>query len=420
MEKDLTLYKFGFLIGGVLTIFEKGKELIMMPLLIMLLGIDGYGIYMQIVLIGSVLATFTTCGMGISILRYYHIHPHEISISLIVSILSIIFVGCLWFLVGNQVSYIFHLPFETLYVSFFIAILISFKTIFFGYFRASGQYIKILCYFTTFEAVEICALGIFFFTNFSIDIIRIIYVFLLIRMFPVLLSIFDLKTKLFHRDLKLIIIRERIKFGVSFIPKDLFLWIGHSADRFIISYLMGPVSVGIYASIYRIASIVKFLSQPVSFTAFPNLAKAWDENSYQIFNNKKWKAAGIYLLLSVPVLLFFVILPTGYFSIISEELINARFLLIWISVGLIIHTIQVLTGYYVYVFSNKVWRYTLIISSVNVIGLFSQYYLLLIWGLQGAAIGSFFIYFFLWIIILIDSSTFISKSFPQKNSNCIG
>ena len=367
---------------------------------------------MQILLIGSILSIFTTCGMNISILRHYHLNKHEISISLVNIIITSMFVGCFWFLSGNLVVKMFQLPKETLYLSYCIAILISFKVVLYGYYRASGYYLKILCYFTTFEAIEVCALGSFSFTHFSIDIITIITVFLWIRIIPILLSIIDVKPKLLISDIKSVICK-RMRFGISFIPKDLFLWIGHSADRFIISYLIGPTSVGVYVTIYKVASIVKHISQPVTFSAFPNLAKAWDTCDYHDFHIKKWKTAGLYLLLTVPLLILFATVPSHLFTLLSKELTNSRVLLIWISVGLVIHTVQVITGYYVYVFSNKVWRYTIIISSVNVIGLFTQYYLLINWGLKGAAFGSFLIYFIMWIIVIFDSSRFYRYNFHK-------
>jgi len=386
----------------------------MLPVLIMHLGIDGYGIYMQIILIGSVLSIFTTSGMNISIVRYYHLNNYEISICLGVIIITSVIVGSFWFLTGTWLIRIFKLPLETLFLAFFISVLVSLKSIFFGYYRASEQYSKILSCFTTFEIIEVFVVGGLGFTNISIDIVKIILIILFIRIFPISIAFIDIKPKLLIKK-KQLIVWQRIKFGVSIIPKDLFLWLGHSADRFVISYIMGPASVGIYASIYKIASIVKFLSQPVTFTEFPGLAKAWDSGDLQIFNRKKWESAGLYLLISIPVLLLFIIMPAKILSLISKELTNTKVLLILISLGLIIHSVQVLTGYYVYVFSNKVWRYSVIISTSNCIGLIFQYYLLITWDLTGAAFGSLIIYFFLWLIVLIDSSTFYKKKILCPN-----
>jgi len=405
--------KRGILVGGVLLFFEKGKELIMMPMLILHLGIAGYGIYMQIALIGSILSIFTTCGMNISILRYYHLNRNELTISLRIIIFSSILAGGFWLLTGRWFIHIFNLPIETLYLSFVIAILISLKVIFFGYYRASEQYNKILYYFTSFEIIEVCALGSFSFTHYSVDIIKIISIFIWIRILPILLSILDIRPKIFQKEIQSVI-WSRMLFGISFIPKDLFLWLGHSADRFLISYMMGPASVGIYASIYKIASIVKFVSQPVTFTAFPELAKAWDSCNYNQFNIQKWKTAGLYLLFSLPVFLLFLFAPIHMLACLSKELMNTRGLLIWISLGLMIHTIQVLTGYYIYVFSNKVLKYTIMLSAINVMGLLGQYFLLLEWRLIGAAFGSFLIYFILWMVVVIDSANLNKNHFFPK------
>jgi len=401
----------GFIYGSILTIVDKGKELILMPLFIMLLGIKGYGLYTQIILIGSVLSIFTTCGINISVMRYHHLgnkQNDEISVLLRVLIISSLLTSFIWFFLGKWIIHLFALPDETKYLSFCIAIFMSLKLVLVGYYRASEQYKKILYYFTSYEIIEICTLASIFFLNYSIDLINILLIFLSIRFMSITCSLIDIKPDL-SMKFSLAIVWDRFNFGLSFIPKDLFLWSGHSADRFIISYLMGPAAVGVYASIYKIASIVKFLSQPITFTCFPILAKTWDTSERKVFKKKKWKYARQYLLLSIPVLLLFIFIPNHFFSLLSKELLHTKVLLIWISLGLIIHTIQVLTGFYVYIFSHQVWRYTVIISCINILGLFLQYFFLLKWHLTGAAIGSFIMYFVLWLIILIDSRNIQKK-----------
>jgi len=405
-KRNAILPSNGFIYGSILTIVDKGKELILMPLFIILLGIKGYGLYTQIILIGSVLSIFTTCGINISVMRFQHLGKNkndEISVLLKVLTISILTTAFIWFFIGKWIIQLFALPVETKYLSFCIAILFSLKSVIVGHYRASEQYRKIINYFTTYEISEMCVLASISFFNVYIELINILIIFLCIRCMSVTHSLIDIKPNL-SLKFNQAIIWDRIVFGISFIPKDLFLWLGHSADRFIISYLMGPSAVGVYASIYKIASIVKFLSQPITFTCFPILAKTWDTSERSVFKKVKWKYAGQYLLLSIPVLMIFIFIPDNFISLLSIELVHTKGLLIWISMGLIIHTIQVLTGFYVYIFSQQVWRYTVIISCTNSLGLFLQYYFLLKWQLIGAAFGSFILYFVLWLIVLIDSS----------------
>jgi O-antigen/teichoic acid export membrane protein len=313
-------------------------------------------------------------------------------------------------LAGNHLIELIHLPLTTLYWAACIGIIESLRALSIGYYRTTEQYEKIGRYFISVDVLEVLALGFIALRAGSASLAIVIWLYIGIRSVSAFLSLLDIRPLL--TGVTRAEIRQRLQFGAPLVPKDVVLWLGHSADRFIVSYFLGPSITGIYAAAYKLASIVKLVSQPVTFVTFPRLVELWDNAPRADFRQLLRKSVAAYLGLVVPVLVIFALFAEPVLGLVSSELRGQGWIVMWVAAGMLFHTLQGISSYYVYVFVGRVFEYTAWIGGCFGVGVLLQFVLIRRFGLDGAAVASFMTYFIFWMVITRQSNRLL-----QEHSN---
>ncbi|WP_421870755.1 lipopolysaccharide biosynthesis protein [Motiliproteus sp.] len=402
-DKSQKIFR-GFLTGSSITITEKGKSVALVPILISLIGIESYGSYVLLLLVSSYLSMFINCGMNVCLVRHFSSSEdrvRELTIALVIILSSSLLILSVWSLFSSVFSPLLNIKQGFYFYVIVIAIFESIRLIVVAQFRCLKEYSKIFLYVISFEVLEFFILLIVFIIGIDVSLVFVIDLYLLVRCVSLTLALLIVRPSLKSVSLPLII--SRLKLGLTLIPKDIALWFAHNADRFIISAVLGNAALGIYSAIYKLASVIKLVSQPVSFISFPLLSDHWDKESMNDFKHVYYVSISIYLLLSLAVFLTYMIFSYDLLNFVDEDLVEYGSILIWLSLGLILHTVQAISGYYIFILSNKVATYTKIIVLVSFLGVFLQYVMITEYGLQGAAVSSFIIYFCLFLVVCYSS-----------------
>ncbi|TWC53431.1 O-antigen/teichoic acid export membrane protein [Pseudomonas sp. SJZ080] len=188
--------------------------------------------------------------------------------------------------------------------------------------------------------------------------------------------------------------RMLFKYGYPFIFVDIAYWLFSSIDRWMLASMTGMESVGEYSVAWRMASIVMFISMAFSL--------AWSPYAIKLKTDFPEQYKSLYSTVLTFVVAAFVLIAGGV-SIFSGEILHVLFkgkydsmalalivLVLCIVLQATHHVIALgisLEGK-TYWFSRLAWMAVLI----NVIG---NYFLLPVWGADGAAVSTLLSYFFL-------------------------
>lgn len=184
-----------------------------------------------------------------------------------------------------------------------------------------------------------------------------------------------------------------VLFALSLIPHGLSQWVMSSSDRLIIEYMLDTKSVGIYSLSYNIAMILTLIIMGLSLTLPTYLIKnylSWKEKNFDNIIIKYYTYIAILLFVFIYVLYY---IDYKYFNVLkyyNSEMLNL------ISINyLAIYILGLYTFYANYLFYHRKGKIISIVTFyaalVNV--LFSVF-LIYIFGLIGASIGTLIAYIF--------------------------
>ena len=196
------------------------------------------------------------------------------------------------------------------------------------------------------------------------------------------------------------LLNEMLSYSLPLIPNSLSWWISNSSDKYILTFICGISVTGIYSVSQRIPSLFATVS-----TIFMG---AWQISAYEDFGTKESEAffSNVYRCYSSfnTLMVSFLICFTKPLAgiLFSNEFYNGWKFVPILLIAFLFHSMSGFIGT-VYTSAKKtkmIFYTTLLAASINV--LFNIILISFIGG-QGAAIATFFSYFVIWLVRMINS-----------------
>ncbi len=289
---------------GLTQIINIVSGLVAIPIITKLLGVQNYGIWVQLMVTMGLVSTFATIELPQALVRFLPAQkdPREIQDGvwstltvmlgalLVASSVLLFFSGAIArFLGGEQIFVIALAPiivFEC--VNFLLA----------NVFRAF-QETKKYCYLailqkiteTTFIISTILLGHGLLGAIISVLVTKIIF-------FAIMLALVIKKIGLsIPRFLKT---KEYLSFCLPMIPTDVSYWITQSSDKYFIGFFFGTLFVGYYAPAYTLGCFIAFFMTPLNFLLPAVLSKYHDENEPEKVVSYLEYSVKYFLLVSIP------------------------------------------------------------------------------------------------------------------------
>ena len=284
------------------------RAIVLLPVLSKVLGPVYYGIWSQIVITVTLLATVFTLRFDIVFVRYFSAKQDRqvereaffsmafcILIMLIpLTVMMFLFMRNLAAIIFNDLTYTEYIP-----VLFVLLTLRVFFLFFLAYFRA-GQ--RIVLYSAIQSAQILFEIIIFYFSilyfhNSLLGTLKILIVFnFLITaaiIFRVLLHLKPSKPRWSR-------LKPYLMYGLPLIPNISLQWLVSNSGRYFIAHYQNLEHVGIYAAYFSLGRMISFFYTPLTFVLYPALSKFWEESKFD--EAKKWicHIIRMFLFVSVP------------------------------------------------------------------------------------------------------------------------
>ena len=198
-------------------------------------------------------------------------------------------------------------------------------------------------------------------------------------------------------------VKEMVRFSLPLVPNNISIWAMGSMDKYMITYMMGANFNGLYSVAHKLPSIISMLSSV--FNQAWNYSALEEQNSstedkheyyrkiFRIYTSFMFTACSLGMIFVKPVMLLWV----------GEEFKSAWIFAPYLFVSVVF---SCLTSFYVPMFVEMEKTNYLFISTTigAIINLILNYFLIKIWGVNGAAFATVVTYFVVWIIrdILIE------------------
>lgn len=400
---------------GIANLIIAIQGILLIPIITKYLGAHDYGIWVQLMLIVALLAPLSMLGLDAAVIRFLagekdkeKIAESFFSSAFIVALLSLILATVIFFLSDYVSFYLFKDASLSNLIKFTGAILIiqSLNQMGSCLFRTFRR-IKTYSILTVFQSMgELLLLAYIVFSGYNLlvmllGVLIIRTVFTLI-IFSIVVSNIGFTLPHFYN------IRAYLSYCLPLMAVFSFAFIISSSDRFVIGFLLGPTSVGIYSVSYSISSIISLMWFPVAFVMFPTIAKLWEENDVEGVKSYFKLVFKFFSILAIPIIFGLSVLSKQIILILSTpEFVPSYNLIAIIGAGLFFHICFTQIGEYILGLLKK----TKITGSLFVFfGFFNLVFTFIFVmqiGILGAAIATFFTYFFLAICLLYISFKYV-------------
>lgn len=290
---------------GIAQLLIPLQAIILLPILTKVLGVSGYGVWIQAIITISLAETFASCGLISAMARFLPAQKRKSEIqegfySSLALVFSISLIFSFFMIVFSE--YITNSLFDGyLHIVKLLALILPVTIgmrICTEYFRARHQIKKYSAIYviTTCGEVSLAAWMVFagygvFGAVLSILIVRGISFF--ITFFLVFLEI-GIKLPNFSR------LKEYMSYGLPTIPGGISTWIITSSDRYLIGYFLGVTYVGFYSPGYSIGFIIQAVPMVLSLALLPTLSNLYEEGKMTEVKNHLSYSLKYFLMLGIP------------------------------------------------------------------------------------------------------------------------
>ena len=386
MNKQVIIYLFS-------TAIDKGSIFLFFPLILKFLSLEQFGLWSLIIIVSNLLTPIVTLNGSSSILRG---GSENISIGKYLFKTFLIYTLSIGISSSFLLYYIDNLQEKWLFYSFVIATIEGLLILLLTFLRTQNKSISYLT--ISILKVSILLLLIIYSIYNKLEFNQYLYYQI------VIMGIFALLIVLivFYFDsnqYEAIALYSVLLFAISLIPHVISQWIMSSSDRLIIEYMLDTKSVGIYSLSYNIAQILTLINMGLGLALPTYLIKNYSDWRKKNFDNtiiKYYTYIAILLFVFIYVLYY---LDYKYFNVLkyyNSEMLNL------ISVNyLAIYILGLYTFYANYLFYHRKGKIISIVTFyAALVNILFSVFLIYIFGLIGASIGTLIAYvFYLYYII---------------------
>ena len=232
---------------------------------------------------------------------------------------------------------------------------------------------------------------------------------ILIYLFIILGKTFKFRLRWFSFNF----LKEALGYSIPLIGFELSITMLAIGDRYMIKWLMGDASVGIYSAGYNIASYgSEIISSPMRMACVPIFLSIWERSGKEETREFLERLFKYYFLIAIPILFGMIYLRDDItLVLVSKKFIAASQIIPYVVSPLIIYGAFFIygAGFFIKRRSLSLAGLTFLSALIN-IGL--NFFLIPSYGLKGAAIATFVAYLILSYLIFIFSRKLIKVRIP--------
>ncbi len=318
------------------TLVNAGSEFILLPLLFIRMPIltknlttAEYGIWGLIFTTCSMSLTITSLGLGSAMSRFLPSAKSSNQIregfySVLLLKLFISTVLAFIFLIFSQFisSNFFDNNYELVKITSLLIIITTIQPVYFRLLKIIRK-IKILSFCKILEgygAVFLYSLLLFK----GYGLISILYAYIILKLSIVLILIYNINSRYKFKWPSFSEIKSYFKYGLPTIPSSASFWIVNLSDRYIITFLLGSTSLGVYSAAYTIGSIPYMLSNLINFIMLVSLSKLYDDGEIDKVKTQLSYAAKYFFAIIIPFIFGSIICSKEILQILTTDEISMR------------------------------------------------------------------------------------------------
>ncbi|MDB4859777.1 polysaccharide biosynthesis C-terminal domain-containing protein, partial [Candidatus Marinimicrobia bacterium] len=399
----------------------KFKGIIFLPLIISRVGLENYGIFVQVLINPSIIASLCSMSLNTNFLRYTSKFSNNEKNLISKDFYTIFLFSFLLSILGAYILYLLSPAISNYILSSKSTLIIKISSIIvinevlwrnLGFFLKSRKKFKLFS--TLFMFYNLLPyLGFVFGIIIYSDILHGIIGYILIQVsFNFILLIILIKDLQFEYP-SIVRFKKFISYSWALPFSNLSGGLLSKADRYFIGFFMGPASIGIYNILYQVISLIDQLTIPFRNYIGTYLPKQWDNNNRIDVLNKIRLGVLLYLVFSILLAGLFVLYLEPFLVLIIDSRIVQfdyyYYTIISIILGLILLGInrfyyQVINLYKKNHFQLFLQLFALIINIILNVKLIPMI------GLLGAGISTLISYF----IIIVMNHYFFNIPYKIK------
>ncbi len=399
-----SLFKSSF-IYTLTSILNSAIPFLLLPILTRYLTPEDYGIVAMFNVVVSIVGTFTGLSVNGAIQREYY-NKENINFKVYVgNTMIILFASTLLTLLFSllfEKIYIKYIPFDSLWMSL-IVIMSSFQFLTLSNLalyqaqRKAFQYGLIQISQTLINVLLSILFVVMFHLNWQGRILGQLIAVLIVGLY----SLYFLIKNWVDWEINIDYIKEALKFSIPLIPHTLGGMLIATADRFLITNLLGLEQTGIYMVGFQLGMVIGLLADSFNRAYVPWLFEKLNQNDtgikYKIVKFTYLYFVGILLLACTVSIVFYISID----FIVGGKFIESRKIIFWIALGNAFNGMYyMVTNYMFYVYKTQYLMIITFITGVINIGL--TYIFIKLFGVIGAAqaymLSFLFIFIFTWIV----------------------
>lgn len=267
-------------------ILQKGRALMILPLISRLFGAAAYGIWSQIGVTIALFVSILSLRLEAALVRYTAglQSSEEKTQAIFSSLLATLVIGSSVLTIGvmtrQSLAVVMFANAElSAYVLLFLGLLFarSGLSVALAYHHAHSR----IAFYTTVQG----GLALLEFLGLLISawIVRssfevAILVILLIDIAAFLVLVVDILRRERRVSFSLPLLAKLLRYSLPLVPAIALAWVISASDRYVIVHYLGLAQSGTYSAAYRMAQILRLVAQPILFVLFPLVASLWDQS----------------------------------------------------------------------------------------------------------------------------------------------
>ena len=384
------------------------QGILLIPIITKHLGAQDYGIWIQLMLIVALLVPLSMLGLNTAVVRFLagekdkeKIADGFFSSTFVIALLSLI-LALFTLLLSDPISfYLFNDSSLSNLIKFTGAILVvqSLNQMGLCIFRTFRR-IKTYSILTVFQHLgELLLLAYIVLSGY--DLLVMLLSILILRTAFTLIIFFIIVSNIGFTLPHFYNTRAYLSYSLPLMFVFSFAFIISSSDHFVIGFLLGPTSVGVYSVSYSISSIISLMWFPVAFIMFPTITKLWEENDIEGVKSYFKRVFKFFSILAIPIIFGLSILSKQIILLLStQEFVPSYNLISIIGAGYFFDICIVRIGEYILALLKKTKVTGLLYIFFGFFNLVFTFLFVTQVGILGAAIATFLTYFFLGLSLL--------------------
>ena len=394
----MTEYKlFAQRIGliGIVNIISSLKGLILLPILTKTLSTELYGIWVQIGVTASLLTLFVALQLNTAIVRFFagekdanKIRDGFYAVFALVFLFNL-FIMPIIFVFSKPLAITFFggeeaIPFVRLLC--FIIPSSALDLICIGFFRAFQQMRKYSGFLILQHVLDVTLISYAVLSGHSL--LGALLSLIIVRLFLLFLGFFFIRSQIGIGKPDLSVLKPYLLFSLPLVPCAAGTWIIEMSDRYVIAYLLGVASVGIYSAAYSLGAMIGMFMAPIGIILLPTIANLYENNRMEELKMHLKYSLKFYLIFAIPSLFGLTVLSRSLLlTFTTSEFVSAYLIVPIVALGSIFYASTGITSIILIVVKKTkifIWTTTLV-CSINIL---LNIVLIPIIGILGAAIST--------------------------------